>query len=221
MAIQLEDRVDTLEAIFGRFMAHTDMAIGRLDRTVERIERSIEEMKTQGEKDRARMERSMEEMKTQAELDRRESRRRSEALSQKLGTLVEDIVAPSMRRIASEDLGFAEIERFMPNVEQKHSVTRLAREFDVIVVGTDAVLLNETKSNAKSEYAKEFAEFLESGEFYQYFPEFKNKKLVPVFSSLKISENVLAYLTKQRIYAVAMGEEMMQVLNLKEVGAMK
>ena len=37
--------------------------------------------------------------------------------------------------------------------------------------------------------------------------------MVPVFSSLKLPANVVTYLTKNGIYAVAMGEYTMQVLN--------
>ena len=37
--------------------------------------------------------------------------------------------------------------------------------------------------------------------------------VVPVVSSLKLPANVVTYLTKNGIYAVAMGEYTMQVLN--------
>ena len=41
--------------------------------------------------------------------------------------------------------------------------------------------------------------------------------MVPVFSSLKLPANVVTYLTKNGIYAVAMGESTMQVLNADAV----
>ena len=41
--------------------------------------------------------------------------------------------------------------------------------------------------------------------------------IVPVFSSLSIPADVVTYLTRRGIYAVAMGDEAMQVLNLDEV----
>jgi len=63
-----------------------------------------------------------------------------------------------------------------------------------------------------------FVEFVKSGQFFEYFPEYRGRVLKPVFSSLSIPESLVAYLTRQGVYAVAMGDEVMQVLNLKEVG---
>jgi len=83
--------------------------------------------------------------------------------------------------------------------------------------GRDAVLLNETKSTAKPEYAKDFVEFLRSGEFALYFPGYANRPVVPVFSSLYVPDDVVAYLTGHGVYGTAMGDETMEVLNLAEV----
>ena len=41
--------------------------------------------------------------------------------------------------------------------------------------------------------------------------------IVPVFSSLSIPEDLVTYLTRRGIYALAMGDEAMQVLNLEAV----
>ena len=60
-------------------------------------------------------------------------------------------------------------------------------------------------------------EFLESGQFARYVPECRELPIVPVFSSLSIPADVVTYLTRRGIYAVAMGDEAMQVLNLQAV----
>ena len=91
------------------------------------------------------------------------------------------------------------------------------REFDALYVGRRAVLLNETKASARPEYAHTFVRFLESGRFARYFPEYRELPIVPVFSSLSIPADLVTYLTRRGIYAVAMGDEAMQVLNLDEV----
>jgi hypothetical protein len=85
------------------------------------------------------------------------------------------------------------------------------------VVGTRAVLLNETKSSPRIDDAQAFVRFLESDEFGLYFPQYRELPIVPAFSSLSIPENLVSYLTRRGIYAIAMGEEAMQVLNLDAV----
>ena len=172
------------------------------------------------------------EMKTEAAHDREESaqfRARSEQasremnkrwgeLANKMGTLVEDIIAPSLRRMGREEFGCGEEQLFSPRISLTRSDNpQLRREFDALYVGSRAVLLNETKSTPRPEYAREFVDFLNSGEFGLYFPEFRELPIVPVFSSLQIPPDLVTYLTRNGIYAVAMGDDAMQILNLTEV----
>ncbi len=232
----IEERVGRLESVLEQFMVQTSRAITHLDMTAARLEHTVEEMRIQTEEMRAQTEAmrvQTEAMRVQADKDREEARRdREDArrerrelarqlgdISNRLGTIVEDIIAPSLRRMAVEVFDCGEIVRFAPRLEQRHPLTNQRREFDVIVVGTKAVLFNETKATVKPEYAREFAEFLQRGEFFEYFPEYAGRPLIPVFSSLSIPDDIVSYLTRQRIFAVALGDEMMQVLNLDEVRA--
>jgi len=181
-----------------------------LEVRVDRVEIELEQFISQSNIALSRLERFM-------ETSRKENNKLWGDLAKKMGTVVEDIVAPSMERIALENLNFGEIEDFNVRRLKRHPLTKQRREFDVIVVGTKNVLLNETKSSPSSEHVKEFSEFVKSGEFFGYFPEYQGKKLMPVFSALFIPENVIAQLTKEGIYAVAMGNETMRVLNLEAV----
>ena len=101
--------------------------------------------------------------------------------------------------------------------EMKQQADRERREFDALYVGARAVLLNETKSSPRMSDAQAFAEFLESGEFARYFPQYRELPIVPAFSSLSIPDDMVTWLTRRGIYAIAMGDEAMQVLNLDAV----
>ena len=176
------------------------------------------------EEDRKAAERAREEDRKAAERARREDRkewnRRWGELANKMGTVVQDIVAPSLRRIARDELNCGEEQSFSVCVSRYRSDDRhYRREFDALYVGTRGVLLNETKSTVLSEYATRFVRFLKSGEFALYFPEYRELTLVPVFSSLRLPADLIPYLTKNGIYAVSMGEETMQVLNRDAVSA--
>ena len=182
-------RTDRLELLFERFMEQTTASLRSIDHTVQ-------------------------EMKAEAAKDRRDMNRRWGELANKMGTVVQDIVAPSLRRLAREELGCGDEQAFTISMSRIRSDDRhYRREFDALYVGTRAVLLNETKSAALSEYATRFVQFLKSGEFALYFPEYRDLPVVPAFSSLSIPPDLITYLTKNGIYAVAMGEDTMQVLN--------
>ena len=203
----VEERVDNLETILARFMANTDESISRTNQSVARTEESI-----------ARLERIVEVQAQEAARERREMNKRWGELANKMGTVVEDIVAPSIRRLAREVFACGDLVRFTTRQTVTRSDDRSrTREFDALYVGTRAVLLNETKSSPRSEDARAFVEFLRNREFALYFPEYGRLPIVPAFSSLSIPEDMVTYLTRRGIYAVAMGDEAMQVLNLKAV----
>ena len=146
--------------------------------------------------------------------------RRWGELANKMGALVEDIVAPSLWRLGQEALGCGEERFFATRIARTRSDNpSRRREFDALYVGAQAALLNETKSRPRSEDARAFVEFVGSGEFVLYFSEYEAMPLTSVFSSLHLSPDLVAYLTRHGVYAVAMGEETRQVLNLEQLGS--
>ncbi len=205
----VEERVDRLEAIFGQFMAQTGAALLRIDRSIERMEQTVADMQAVAQQDREQWQR-----------ERRELARQLGNVSNRMGTIVEDIIAPSLRRMAREELGCGD-ERFFAEriVKRRTDDPSQSREFDALYVGEQAILLNETKAIPRPEYARDFVDFLRSDDFFDYFPEYQGMPLVPVFSSIHLPADLVTYLTRQGIYAVAMGEEVMEVLNLEEVRA--
>ena len=221
----VEDRLDHLETVLARFIARTDTSISRLEDIVERLAQEAardreqaalarEEAARLREQDRAAAERDRE----QAARERREMNKRWGQLANKMGTVVEDIVAPSVRRLAREVFDCGDLQYFSPRVTVVRSDDRSrTREFDALYVGTRAVLLNETKSSPRSSDARAFFEFLRSGEFARYFPKYAGLPIVPAFSSLSIPDDMVTYLTRHGIYALAMGDEAMQVVNLDAV----
>jgi len=243
-----EERVDRLETMVAELVRQgmeVNRALLKLERLSEaadarltRLEKAFDESRLEAEKDREETRRDREETKRDREetkrdreetkhdreetkRDRKELFRQLGDISNKMGTIVEDMIAPSLRRMAEEELGCGSLTLFGYRLEKYHPLTRQRREFDVIAAGQKAVLFNDTKASARPEYAKEFWEFLQSGEFFTYFPEYMGQPLVPVFASLYIPDDVLTYLTRRGIYAVAMGDEMMEILNKEEVLAQK
>ena len=203
----VEERADSLESVLAASMARTDAAMTRTDKAIGRLERIIERREQEGARDRE-----------EAARERKEMNQRWGELANKMGTIVEDIVAPSIRRLARDVFDCGDLQFFATRtVRTLSDDPSREREFDALYVGTQAVLLNETKASARPEYARAFVDFLESGQFARYVPEYRELPIVPVFSSLSIPADVVTYLTRRGIYAVAMGDEAMQVLNLGEV----
>ncbi len=89
------------------------------------------------------------------------------------------------------------------------------REFDVVAVSEKKFYINETKSRPRTEDVRDFVSVLE--ELPDYFPECRGRKVIPVFSSLYIPEEIVIHLSRNGICAMAMREDTMDLLNFDEV----
>ncbi|MBF0230742.1 MAG: hypothetical protein HQK63_14335 [Desulfamplus sp.] len=166
---------------------------------------SNEEMK----QDTAKMKQDTEQMK-------KEMNKKWGELANKMGTIVEDIVAPNISDIANQYFQVDDFDFFAIRVKCKNKIdSALSREFDEIAASEEYFFVNETNSAPEIEYVDEFINALKT--IYDYFPEHKEKKLVPIFSALNIPEDVKKYLTKHKIYAMAMKDDSMDLVNFGDL----
>ena len=238
--VTIEDRVDRLEALFGQFL--TEMALinkraEEREKAAEerflRYQARTEEAQREAEERFVRFQDEMRafkdemgvfkdemgafkdemgEFKDEMRHARREMDKKWGALANKMGTIIEDILAPNLRRLAREHFGFAMIEDFMIRRSRRHpGEPRGEGEFDTLVVGPAAVILGEAKSSPTAEHADELSAKVAS--FFTFFPEYEGRRLIPVLGSWAIPEGVVGRLTKHRIYAMQMGEETMELAN--------
>ena len=149
------------------------------------------------------------EFKEEAQRDRREMNRRWGELANKMGTLVEDLVAPSLPRVAEELFGCKEPELFGVRIRRRKGPDSI--ELDALLVCRDIVLINETKSSLRPRDVDDLIARME--EFSQFFPEYGDRRQMGVLASLYVDQNIVSYATRQNILVMGMGEETMQILN--------
>ena len=220
--VTIEDRVDRLEALFGQFL--TEMAI--LNHQAQEHNRLAEERNQAAEERMGRFEREMREFKNEmvefknemAEFkeESRQARRAMDKqwgnLANKMGTIIEDILAPNLRRLAREHFRFGTIQAFMMRCTRcQVGHPEIESEFDTLAVGTGAVILGEAKSTPSVAYADEFA--VKVTTFFDFFPEYRGWRLIPIFGSWAIPDRVVERLTQHGIYAMRMGEDTMELAN--------
>ena len=73
----------------------------------------------------------------------------------------------------------------------------------------------ESRNSPKLHDIDQFRELL--AEVREYFPQYAPLPLRPIFASLYVPEHVVKYCTRHSIYALGMGPETMQLLNLDEL----
>ncbi len=137
----VERRTDRLEILFDRFMEQTTAI--------------LKEMKEEAARDRAEAARARAEDRAEAAeargKDRKEWNRRWGELANRMGTVVEDVIAPSIRRMAREELGCGDELLFCPRISVVSSDDRhYRREFDALYVGAATTRRSRASGQARA-----------------------------------------------------------------------
>jgi len=156
----------------------------------------------------------MKEFKDEIRDDIRESNKRWGALANKLGTIVEDIIAPAIGPVLKK---YFQCDPEEIAIRIKKRKGDLKDEFDAVAVCENRVFLFEVKATPKPEYVTEFKEE-KTESFKKLFPEHRDKELTLIFASLRLEDDIINLLTKLGIYGMAYREwEYMDILNFDEV----
>jgi hypothetical protein len=150
-----------------------------------------------------------------------QSQKRWGEIAQKLGSFVEDVVAPNIPRIGRDvfGLGGTEDEVFSgPRLRVRHpKQPARIQEFDYVYATRAGLVLVESKNDPKLKDVDEFRAIL--AEVKEYLPQYADRRLFPVFASLYVPDHVVKYCSRHGIFVLGMGAETMQILNASEIRA--
>ncbi len=181
--------------------------VAKMERDTENLKKEMKEFKDE-----------MREFKDEMREEHRKMNKQWGSLANKLGTVVEDIIAPAVSPVIKKYFN-CEVNDLQVRRKKRDIKTGLKDEFDVIAVSDECktVFLIEVKSFPKVEYINDFKN-KKIDRFMKLFPEYKEYKLVPIFASLRLEADLVNYLTKNNIYAMAYREwEYMDLLNFGSV----
>jgi hypothetical protein len=191
----IEERVATLETLLGEFIVHTDVALTRLEREMEDFKDEMSEFKKESEKDRKNMNKQWGE------------------LANKMGTMDEDIVSPAVRPVLNN---YFKCEPLTKGIRIRRRKGDREIEIDVLAVSEDKVFMIEVRSTPRYNYVDDILEKAER--FKEFFPEYNDKELIPIFAGLVFNDDVINYANKKRLYIMAYREwEYMDIINFNEV----
>jgi hypothetical protein len=213
--VTIEDRVDRLEALFGQFMtqmAVINKAAEERNKAAEERNQVAEERNRAAEERMARFEQEMREFKDEMRLSKREMDQKWGALAIKLGTIIEDILAPNIRRLAEEHFQLGQLLDFMIRRSRRHpDQPEVMSEFDTLAVGANAVILGEAKSSPSAQSVDEFRDKVSS--FFDFFPDYCGRRLIAIYGSWSIPDPLVERMTGYGIYALRMGSDTMELAN--------
>jgi len=224
---EMRESREKTDATLTRMEADTKAYKKKTDAILTRMEADTRAFKEETRADTKALKKEMTEFKDEIRADTKTFKKEMRAernkfqrevgrLDNKIGMLAEDMVAPNIPGIAAEYFGDGELESFSTrHFRRKASDHTVRREFDVVAVSDLRFYVCEVKSSPKPEYAGKFADALE--ELPDYFPDARDRKIVPIFASLLIPPDLVKYLTRMGVYAMGLREDTMELLNFEEV----
>ncbi len=237
--LAIEERVSSLEYVLESFILSTHVMIREIRNENEKmkqdtasfktsVEQTVADMKQDTVSFKAKVDQTIADMKQdtvsfKAKMDetvadmKREAKRMNKQwgdLANKWGTIVEDIVVPNFQGVASQYFQVDTFDSFAIRVRRRHSRDRKKiKEFDIIATSDTCFFLNETKSTPRMSYVENFIAATQT--IFDYFPEHSDKRLIPIFACLSMPPDVEQVLTANRIYAMSMKEDTMDLINFE------
>jgi hypothetical protein len=216
---KVEERLSIVESALAEFIIQSNRSLHRLEREMVAFKDEMKDFKDEMKDFKDEMKGfkdGVEDFKDEMREDRREMNRQWGALANKMGTIVEDIVAPAVKPVVEKYFG-EQVLDLMINRKKYDKRAGVQGEFDVIAVTGDSVFLVQTKVSPDKEKLLEFKN-KQLPRFRQLFPEYKKLKLVPILAALRFDEKMIRFANQEKIYLLAYREwDYMDILNFDAV----
>ncbi len=188
---EVEERVDQLEGIVQEFVTAVGIEFNKLYNA---------QMRTEAE---------LRAFKDEAREQNRERNRQWGQMANKLGTIVEDLVAPSLPRLIEGKFGKPVLDLMIRR--KRRLADGRVREFDALALTSELLFLNSTKSTLRQADVDGFPG--EIAAFREFFPEYAQLPLIGVLAALGVEEGLLHYAEKQGFMVLATGDQLMEIRN--------
>ncbi len=209
---EIAEKLSIVEEALAHFIYKTESSLRQLSREMSDFKDEMKEFKDEMKEFKD----EMKEFKDEMYQDRKNMNKQWGDLANRLGTIVEDIVAPAVVPAIRKYFGQEPLLKMIHC--QKHlKKIGLKGEFDVVVVTETSVFVVETKSYPDRSKVMNFKDKT-LPKFRELFPEYAGLTLMPIFSSLCFEPDLVDAATQESIYLLAYREwDYMDILNFEEI----
>ena len=197
---EIKEKVDRLE-----------YALMRLAYTQQKTEMELQEFK----REMLEFKNEMREFKDWSKKNIENLNRQWGNLANKLGTLVEDIFAPSIDIVIKKHFKIAP-DRIYTNLLVRKNGDELELDIVASSVKEKKLFVVEVKANPdREEYVERFQRKLSM--VFEYLPEYAGFELLPIYAGFSMKENTVKKLSQLGIYAMVVRGDILEIVNFDDV----
>lgn len=143
---------------------------------------------------------------------RREMNRERGEFSRQLGTLVEDMVAPSVARVTARVFDLSDDDPVGTAVRVRRKlVGGRSQEYDVVATWPGHVLVVQTKNRLRPEDVPEVVALTKAAR--DFLPEYADRTFHAALASLYIEESLLRHAERNGVVVMGLGDHLMDPYN--------
>lgn len=164
------ERLDSLESILGQFIVHTDVALRRLENEIREFKNEMREFKNEMKEFKDEIRNEMKDFKDEMREETKKKNGEWSNLAQKMGTMVEDLIAPALRPVLGK---YFNSEVTMEGQRMFRHKAENDYEVDAISADEKRVFMIEVKTSPKEKDIDAIVQ--KAKQFFEFFPEFEKK----------------------------------------------
>ena len=219
----LQSRVSDLESMMANLITvseNTSRAVAQLSLEMAQFKDEMQDFKdemrvfkSESEQWRSKSDENLEAFRREMREENRKLNKQLGEIANKQGRIAEDLVAPSIGRILREITHSTceETEYEAVRVRTHHRISGNRREFDVLAICGEYVLIVETKITLTPEKVDGFVELME--DIRNYFPEYESRKMIGGLATLYADTSIVTYASRHGILVLAVGDDLMDIQN--------
>ncbi|NJL74000.1 MAG: hypothetical protein HC892_02060 [Saprospiraceae bacterium] len=240
MDLELRERVYSLEDTLNSFIQNVDRTIFMMNKSNQEFKDEMRDFKDEMQdfkdemkdfkdemqdfkdemkdfKDEMRVYQSQNEKRSlEREKEMKEFRKELGGISNKMGTLVEDLIAPAIKPLIQRYFG-EELIDVSTRRRRKLKQAQVEGEFDIVALSEQKVYVVSVKSSPKMQHIDEVVQEV-SKRFKILFPEYSNLENIFMLGALSLEKELIDYATSQNVYVLAYREwDYMDVLNFEAI----
>ncbi|NJN65713.1 MAG: hypothetical protein HC884_02875 [Chloroflexaceae bacterium] len=207
---RLEDLVADMVNSVAAMSRRVDLLTENMDRLSREAREEMREFRAEMRESHERFSQEMREFKDNAEREDRKLRQHLAEVSDRVGTLAEDLIAPSIPGILKQVVGCPD-PPILSGVRVKCQSGGRFQEYDVLVVCGEYVLINETKSRMRTTDIPAFVEVLRNAR--EFLPEYADKRMIGSLAGLYLDQSMVTYGEREGLLMLGIVGGLVEVLN--------